>query len=161
MGRVTVDDLALFTARFDSGFLGSFEASRFSTGRKNALELEISGSAGAIIFNLEDLNFLQFHDSTAPSSLQGFTRILVTEPEHPYLSAWWPAGHILGYENVFSHQVRDFVEAVAAGTQPSPSFADGLQVQRVLSAIEQSAADGSAWTLAEDSSLTASEEQTP
>jgi predicted dehydrogenase len=145
-GRVTVDDVALFTGRFDDGVLGSFEATRFATGRKNALRIEVSGSTGAIAFDLEDLNALQFFDGTADAATQGFTKILVTEPEHPYVGAWWPAGHMLGYEHGFSHQARDFVEAIVAGEQPRPSFADGLQVQRVLDAVEQSSGNGSAWT---------------
>ena len=144
-GDVTVDDLAIFTGRFESGVLGTFEASRFATGRKNALSLEFSGSKGALRFDLEDLNSLQFYDATAPTGEQGFTRILVTEPEHPYISAWWPAGHMLGYEHGFAHQVRDFVAAVAAGEQPTPSFDDGLHVQRLLDAVERSSANGSAW----------------
>jgi predicted dehydrogenase len=145
-GRVTVDDVALFTGRFASGVLGSFEASRFASGRKNALRIEVSGSTGAIAFDLEDLNSLQFFDATAPIAEQGFTRIIVTEPEHPYVGAWWPAGHLIGYEHGFSHQAKDFVEAIAVGEQPSPSFADGLQVQRVLDAVQTSAASGSSWT---------------
>lgn len=145
-GDVTVDDVALFTARFDSGVLGIFEATRFATGRKNALRVEISGSKGALAFDLEDLNSLQFYDATAPADQQGFTKILVTEPQHPYIANWWPAGHMLGYEHAFSHQAKDFVEAIEAGTQPTPSFADGLHVQKVLAAIEASANNGSAWT---------------
>jgi predicted dehydrogenase len=145
-GTVTVDDLALFSARFESGVLGSFEASRFASGRKNSLRVEISGSTGAVAFDLEDLNSLQYFDASAPIETQGFTRILVTEPEHPYVAAWWPAGHTLGYEHGFSHQVKDLVEAISTQTQPRPSFADGLQVQRVLASVESSAADGSAWT---------------
>jgi len=145
-GTVTVDDVALFTGRFSSGALGSFEATRFSTGRKNALRVEVSGSTGAVAFDLENLNELEFYDATAPADTQGFTTILVTEPLHPYIEAWWPAGHMLGYEHGFSHQAKDFVEAIAAGTQPSPSFAEGLQVQRVLAAIETSSGTGSAWT---------------
>ena len=145
-GKVTVDDLALFTGRFKGGFLGSFEATRFSTGRKNALRVEISGSKGAISFDLEHMNELQFFDATAATGEQGFKTILVTEAEHPYMGAWWPAGHMIGYEHAFSHQARDFVEAVAGATQPTPSFADGLQVQQVLAAVETSAAAGSAWT---------------
>lgn len=146
MGVVTVDDIALFTGRFDNGVLGSFEATRFSTGRKNALRLEVSGTKGAISFDLEDMNSLGFYDATAPAGEQGFTKIQVTEPQHPYISAWWPAGHIIGYEHGFSHQAKDFVEAVSSQTQPTPSFADGLQVQRVLAAVEASAGNGSAWT---------------
>jgi predicted dehydrogenase len=146
MGTVTVDDLALFTGRFNNGVLGSFEATRFSSGRKNALRLEVSGTRGAISFDLEDLNSLGFYDATAPASEQGFRKILVTEPQHPYISAWWPAGHMLGYEHGFTHQAKDFIDAISAGTQPTPSFAQGLQVQQVLAAVEASAGNGSAWT---------------
>jgi predicted dehydrogenase len=146
LGDVTVDDVAHIVGRYDSGVLGTFEATRYATGRKNALRLEVSGTEGALSFDLEDLNSLMFYDNTAPEAERGFTRILVTEPVHPYIPAWWPAGHMLGYEHGFSHQVKDFVEAIAAGTQPTPSFADGLQIQRVLAAVEASSAAGSAWT---------------
>jgi predicted dehydrogenase len=144
-GTVTVDDAALFTARLSGGGLGAFEATRYATGRKNAFRLEFSGSLGAIAFDLERMNELEFYDATAPSTELGFRRILVTEPEHPYAAAWWPTGHGLGYEHPFSHQVRDFVTDIAEGREPWPSFADGLQVQRVLAAVEASAGDGSRW----------------
>ncbi|TFB18286.1 Gfo/Idh/MocA family oxidoreductase [Microbacterium sp. 3H14] len=144
-GEVTVDDVAIFTGRLADDTLVSFEATRFATGRKNALSLEVSGDRGALRFDLEDLNVLQFYDRTADPALQGFTRILVTESEHPYLSAWWPAGHMLGYEHGFVHQAKDFVEAVSAGEDPSPSFEEGLEVQRVLAAVEASSNDGSRW----------------
>ena len=145
-GPVTVDDVALFTGRFDSGALGSFEATRFSTGRKNALRVEVAGSLGAISFDLEQMNVLEFYDATLPSTEQGFRSIIVTEHDHPYLEPWWPAGHMLGYEHGFSHQVKDFVDDIVAGREPRPSFADGLHVQRVLDAVERSSANGSAWT---------------
>ena len=144
-GEVTVDDVALFTGRLDSGALASFEATRFRTGRKNALRIEISGSTGALAFDLERLNELEFYDATQPELEQGFRRILVTEHDHPYLAPWWPTGHMLGYEHGFSHQVRDFVSAIDEGSQPRPSFADGLHVQRVLDAVERSSDAGSVW----------------
>ncbi|NGO76404.1 Gfo/Idh/MocA family oxidoreductase [Streptomyces sp. YC504] len=145
-GQVTVDDAALFTGRFANGALASFEATRFATGRKNALRLELNGEKGSLAFDLERLNELEFHDQTLPAGTAGFRRILVTEPEHPYLEAWWPPGHGLGYEHTFVHQARDLVHAIASGTAPAPSFADGLQVQRVLAAVEESAAKNSAFT---------------
>ncbi|WIE72991.1 Gfo/Idh/MocA family oxidoreductase [Curtobacterium sp. MCJR17_020] len=150
-GQVTVDDAAFFTARLGGGAadgaIGTFEATRYATGRKNGLTLEISGSEGAIQFDLESMNELRLYESSAPAGEQGFRRILVTEPEHPYMAAWWPTGHLIGYEHTFSHQVKDFVDAIVAGTDPSPSFEDGLHVQRVLDAVERSAADGSSWTV--------------
>ncbi|MET0449306.1 MAG: gfo/Idh/MocA family oxidoreductase, partial [Aeromicrobium sp.] len=106
----------------------------------------VSGSLGAVSFDLERLNELEFYDATAAQTELGFRRILVTEPGHPYLAPWWPTGHMLGYEHGFSHQAKDFVEAIAAGASPSPSFADGLHVQRVLDAVERSSAGDSVWT---------------
>ncbi|MDX3758191.1 Gfo/Idh/MocA family oxidoreductase [Streptomyces sp. AK02-04a] len=146
VGTVTVDDAALFTGRFASGALASFEASRFATGRKNSLRIELNGERGSLAFDLERLNELAYHDHTEPGTHAGFRRILVTEPDHPYLAAWWPPGHGLGYEHTFTHQARDLVRAIAAGRRPEPSFADGLRVQRVLAAVEESAEKNSVYT---------------
>ncbi|KUO05865.1 Gfo/Idh/MocA family protein [Streptomyces caeruleatus] len=145
-GLVTVDDAAVFTGRFPSGALASFEATRYATGRKNALRIELNGERGSIAFDLERLNELSYHDGIEPGAHAGFRRILVTEPDHPYLDAWWPPGHGLGYEHTFVHQARDLVHAIAEGRQPEPSFADGLHVQRVLAAVEESAEKNSVYT---------------
>ena len=141
-GPVTVDDAVAFLARFETGAFATFEATRYANGRRNGLRLEINGTEGSLAFDFEDMNVLNFYDATQPSSEQGFRRIVVTQPEHPYLEAWWPPGHGLGYEHGFTHQVVDLVTDLAAGRQPRPSFADGLRVQQVLSAVECSAADG-------------------
>ena len=145
-GAVTVDDAAVFSGRLASGALATFEATRMATGRKNALRLEINGRHGSLAFDLERLNELSYHDHHEPAATAGFRRILVTEAEHPYLEAWWPPGHALGYEHTFAHQARDLVEAIASGTDPVPSFADGLQVQRVLAAVEESAEKNAVYT---------------
>jgi predicted dehydrogenase len=145
-GPVTVDDAAVFTARLRSGALASFEATRFATGRKNQLRIELNGDRGSLAFDLERLNELQFCDRGDDPVEAGFRRILVTEAGHPYLSGWWPPGHVLGWEHTFTHQVRDLVAAIATATDPAPSFQDGLQVQRVLAAVEQSAAREASWT---------------
>ncbi len=145
-GPVTVDDAVAFTARLEAGALATFEATRFASGRKNALRIEVNGSRGSLAFDLERLNELEFCDTAGDRMTQGFRRILVTEPGHPYLSAWWPPGHVLGWEHTFTHEVRDLVTAIAQGTDPEPSFADGLQVQHVLDAVAASAAQDSHWT---------------
>ncbi|GGO64670.1 Gfo/Idh/MocA family protein [Nonomuraea cavernae] len=144
-GPVTVDDAALFIGRLSGGALASFEATRFATGRKNALRIEINGSLGSLAFDFEAMNELWVSEGGG-----GFTRILVTEPDHPYVGAWWPPGHGLGYEHTFTHEIKDFLEAIAEGADPSPSFADGLRVQRVLAAVERSAADSSRYTVVEE-----------
>ncbi len=140
-----MDDVAIFTGRLANGALVSFEATRFATGRKNQLTIEVSGTKGALAFDLEDLNSLNFYDRTAPGDRQGFTKILVTEGAHPYVAGWWPAGHMLGYEHGFSHQVVDLVNGIVAGTDPHGTFAEGLAVQRVLDAVEVSSSRESAW----------------
>ena len=145
-GRVTVDDAALFLARFGGGALGSFEATRFAAGRKNGLRIEVNGDLGSVVFDFESMNELQFFDGAEELTTQGFRRILVTEPQHPYMSGWWPPGHLIGYEHTFTHQARDMLECLGDGTDPAPSFADGLQVQEVLEAVMASAAAGSGWT---------------
>ena len=144
-GAVTVDDAAIFLARLSGGGFATFEATRFATGRKNAIRLEINGSRGSLAFDFEDMNVLHVHDATAPAREAGFTRVVVTEASHPYVAHWWPAGHGLGYEPGFSHQAADLLDAISRGVDPEPSFADGLAVQEVLAAVEVSAASGSCW----------------
>jgi len=145
-GPVTVDDATLFTARLGPGIVASFEATRFASGRKNGLRIELNGEHGSLAFDLERLNELEFHDHTQDAQTAGFRRILVTEPTDPYVSAWWPPGHVLGWEHTFTHEVADLVNAISAGADPAPSFADGLQVQRVLDAVQDSAEHESRWT---------------
>jgi predicted dehydrogenase len=142
-GPVTVDDAGLFVARLSGGALATFEATRLATGRKNALRVEINGSAGSLAFDLERLNELEYYDVSRPSAERGFARILATEPDHPYVGAWWPPGHLLGYEHAFTNQARDFIDAIATGTDPRPSFAEALSVQLVLDAVVRS---GGNWT---------------
>lgn len=145
-GPVTVDDAAVFTGRFVDGAIGVFEATRFANGRKNGLRLEVNGSKGSLAFDFEDMNVLEYFDGTEDPSIAGFRRIIVTEASHPYIAAWWPPGHGLGYEHGFTHQVVDFVNDIAAGKDPVPSFADGLAVQRVLDAVAASSEDGTTHT---------------
>ncbi|MCY1216321.1 Inositol 2-dehydrogenase/D-chiro-inositol 3-dehydrogenase [compost metagenome] len=144
--KVTVDDAAWATLGMTGNISASVEASRVATGQKNSLKLEIYGSLGSLTFDLENLNELNFLDARLPVREQGFRRILVNEPEHPYLEAWWPQGHIIGWEHTFTHQIRDFLLAIRDGSQPSPSFDDGLQIQRVLTAVEESAKNRSTVT---------------
>jgi predicted dehydrogenase len=145
-GPVTVDDAVVLIARFAGGAVASFEATRFATGHKEGLHVEINGDRGSIVWDLDRLNELEFFDATDDRGSQGFRRIRATEREHPYAAAWWPDGHTIGYEHTFTHEVRDLLEAIAVGCDPAPSFADGLQVQQVLDAALRSAASGSTWT---------------
>jgi len=137
-GRVTVDDAAVAVVRFANGAIGSIEATRLAPGRKNYNRFEINGSLGSICFDLERLNELEVYLESDPPALRGFRTVLVTEPTHPYLTAWWPPGHVIGWEHTFTHTVNDLLEAIAAKKVPSPSFRDGVMNQRVLDAFERS-----------------------
>ncbi|QYJ04136.1 Gfo/Idh/MocA family oxidoreductase [Nocardioides panacisoli] len=137
---VTVDDAAWARLGTASGAVASLEVSRMATGCKNSLTIEVYGDRGALRFDLERLNELQLLDPDE-SGPDGFRRVLATEPDHPYLDAWWPPGHVLGWDHTFTNQAADLLTAIGEGTDPVPSFDDGLAVQRVLAAIEASAAD--------------------
>jgi len=141
MGIVTADDALYFIAKFRDGALGNFMATRFATGRKNYLRLEIFGSEGALIFNLERLNELEYYSRADEGKEQGFRNIVVTEESHPFISAWWPPGHIIGWEHTFIHEVRDLLLAVHRGESVYPDFYDGLRCQQVLDAALESAAE--------------------
>ena len=146
-GEVTVDDAAVFLARFTGGAVATYEATRFATGRKNAIRIEINGSNGQPRVRLrghERVAVLRRHRGRGHRRFPPDSRDRAGASRTS--SAWWPAGHVLGYEHGFTHQVVDLVEAIADGVNPSPSFADGLQVQRVMVAVEGSAAKDSVWT---------------
>jgi predicted dehydrogenase len=138
-GRVTVDDAAAALVRFDNGAIGTIEATRMATGRKNHNRFEINGSKGSLAFDLERMNELELYLESDAAGHRGFRTILVTERVHPYIEAWWPPGHIIGYEHTFTHTVFDLLEAVADGRSPKPDFEDGVRNQRILDAIERAA----------------------
>jgi predicted dehydrogenase len=138
-GRVTVDDAVAVIGRFRNGACATLEATRFATGRKNGLTIEINGSGGSLIFDLEHMNRLRFYNSADPENRRGFRDLLVTEPAQPYVGYWWPPGHLLGYEHSFVHTIADFVRAIVRGESVAPTFADGVANQQVLAAIEKSA----------------------
>lgn len=141
-GKVTVDDAAFMVAEFENGALGAFESSRFASGRKNYNYFEIYGSKGSLAFDLERMNELQFLDLSDPPDEQGFRTILVTNATHPYVAAWWPPGHIIGYEHEFTHAVSDFLTAMEKGTKIEPNFLDGMRDMQVLEAAITSANTG-------------------
>lgn len=137
--NVTADDAMVFLAKFNNGALGNFTATRFATGRKNYLRLEIFGSEGAIIFNLENLNELEYFSRNDSSEIQGFRKILVTESNHPFINMWWPPGHIIGWEHTIIHEIGELLLAIEKGESVKADFYDGFRCQQVLDAVLQSA----------------------
>jgi predicted dehydrogenase len=146
-GKVTVEDAAFMLTEFENGALGSFESSRFATGRKNYNYFEIYGSQASLAFNLERMNELQFYSAEDAPQAQGFRTILATESIHPYVGHWWPPGHIIGYEHTFVHAMADFLNAIAAGGAVRPNFEDGVKTMEILEAALMSAASGFRMTI--------------
>jgi predicted dehydrogenase len=139
-----VDDAVLFLARFSGGAVASFEAARQATGNQNHNGFEINGSKGALKFNFERMNELEFYDATRPRAYQGWTTIMCTHGgDHPYAEHWWPDAHTIGYEHGFTNQAYDILQVLAGHepTVPIPDFDDAYQTQRVLEAVLVSAAE--------------------
>ena len=138
-GEVTVDDAVAFLARFENGALGTFEATRFAGGNRNKNKFEINGEKGSIRWDMENMNNLEVYFGDDEPGLQGFRLINCTEEVHPYAGAYWPAGHIIGYEHTFIHLLHEFLNGIANNYQPVPNFEDGLKNQKVMVAVQKSA----------------------
>ena len=137
-GEVTVPDESCFLARFANGATGVFEASWVAAGHKHGQRIEVNGTEGTFLFDFERMNELEVYLRRDPPSTRGFRRIVVTESEHPYISAWWPPGHGITYEHLFIHLVYEFMDALDRGAPPSPNLYDGLMGMRVMTAVESS-----------------------
>ncbi len=138
MGEVTVDDAVMFLARFQNGAIGTFEASRFAVGRKNHNRIEINGSKGSIVFNLERMNELEYFNNGDSRETQGFRVIQTSDSVHAYAGHYWPVGHIIGYEHTFINFVADAVTSIVDNKPITPNFEDGYENQRILDAVERS-----------------------
>ncbi len=140
MGTVDVDDAVVFLGRIKgSNTLATFEATRFATGRRNHNCIEIYGSKGSVLWNQEDMNFFHYYNTADPGHVQGFRRVHATDGGHPYMDAWWPAGHIIGYEHLFVHEIYDFVSQLRRKNVTYSTFDDAVSCQKVLDAVERSA----------------------
>lgn len=151
-GHVDVDDAVEAVVEFEGGAVGTIEATRFAVGRKNGLAFEINGSKGSIAFDLERLNELSVHlsGSRPGEHAQGFRRVLVTEPDHPYMDMWWPPGHIIGWEHTFSHELLHLLSAIACDGPIGPdgaTFEDGYRAAEVCDALLRGSETGQRQTL--------------
>jgi predicted dehydrogenase len=146
MGKVTVDDAFVSTVAFESGAIGTIEASKVATGRKNQNTFEINGSKASVVFDLERLNELQIYlKEGTPEGLQGFSTVSITERDHPFYQFWWPHGHIIGWEHSFVHEVNLLMRAIVLGEPLAPyaaTFEDGYRALAVGEAAVESAETG-------------------
>jgi len=129
-------------ARLEGGAVASFEATRMATGNHNVMGFEINGTKGAVRFNFERMNELEFYDATEERAVQGWHTINCTHGgSHPYAEVWWPECHIIGYEHTFTNQAFDILLALSGRkpTVPLADFNDACRTQRVLEAASVSA----------------------
>lgn len=141
-GKVEVECAANMMGEFTNGALATIETTRYATGRRNRHTFEVYGSKGALTWDMEDMNRLQFFDNGSPDHLVGFRDILVTERSHEYANAWWPPGHIIGYEQTFVHACNDFMHAIKEGRTLDPDFEEGIKLIEVLEAALKSMETG-------------------
>lgn len=141
---VGIDDAAAVMTRFGNGSLGTFESTRYARGHKALYTLEINGELGSLAWDLHDLNRVQWFDHGIAGAFRGWSSILVTDGEHPYLGKWWVPGLTIGYEHSFVHTVADFIEGLSTGKPAAPTFRDALETTRICDAIIQSGRTG-AW----------------
>ena len=139
MGKVELEDAISMIVEFENGALGSFDATTFAIGRQNYNYFEIYGSKGAVTWNLERMNELQYYSAEDGEGEKGFRTILATDPSHPYMSHWWPPAHNIGYEHEFHHAVYDFLVGIDSGEGIKPDFYDGYLLTKVLEAGIESA----------------------
>jgi predicted dehydrogenase len=140
--KVGIDDAAAVLARYANGSMGTFESTRYARGHKALYTLEINGERGSFMWDLHDLNRVKWFDHSVPGKLRGWTDILVTDGEHPYLGKWWVPGLIIGYEHSFVHQAADFLEGLKTDKPCSPTFREALETTKVCDAILKSGASG-------------------
>lgn len=139
MQDVDVDDASCMLIRMrDHACLGYVEATRNGTGHKNQNRIEVNGSKGSIIFDMENLNVLQYYAVDDREDQRGFRSIQISEPFHPYMQKWWGAGHIIGYGDTFIHQAYNFVNAICENRKATPDFEDGYCCQVLLEAAQRS-----------------------
>jgi len=139
---VRIDDASAFLARFENGSLATFEATRYARGHKALYTLEINGEHASIAWDLHDLHRLQYFDHRDAGNLRGWRSIHITDSDHPYMKHWWVPGLQIGYEHTFVHQAADFLDGLASGQTPGPTFQDALETERVVDAVLKSAQAG-------------------
>ncbi|NBD24859.1 Gfo/Idh/MocA family protein [Paenibacillus glycinis] len=142
LGTVDVDDASIFMARFESGAVGVFEATRFAGGNRNGNRFEINGTKGSIRWDMEQMNTLHYYSADDEAGQQGFRAINCQEEVHPFAGAYWPPAHIIGYEHTFINLFAELMDGIANGINPAPNFEDGLRNQMVLEAVQRSAEAG-------------------
>jgi predicted dehydrogenase len=136
--EVKVDDIARILVRFERGCGGNIEASWVTTGRKMQLEFEVHGSKGSIVFSQEHFNVLRHYKAGGDPKTSGFTTI-ESGPQHaPYGNFCVAQGHQIGFNDLKTIEMAEFLGAIASGGKAGPDFREAWEIQKVVEAALRS-----------------------
>jgi len=146
--KVTQDEEMLLLARFANDATGSLRASAVAAGRKNHMRWEISCSKGSLVFDLENLNYLDVFLKESPiHSVTGFTRVNVTQldRDHPFMDVWWPRGHIVGWEHAHINEIAHLLDCISNNKPLAPmgaTFEDGYRSIQIIDTLREAVKEG-------------------
>jgi predicted dehydrogenase len=140
--EVSNEDWAAALFQFESGTIGSLEASRVIVGPRVELRVEVHGTRGALSWELERMNELQRFQLTEDGGDEGYATVYAG-PQHGQFAAFQPgAGIPMGYDDLRVAEAASFLSAVRDGEQRAPGVEEMLRTARVLEGIERSAESG-------------------
>jgi len=135
---VDVDDEVMMLCKFESGAVGSIEATRNAWGRNNYITVEVHGTKGSLYWNYERLNELQVCFANAADDRRGF-KTIYTGPAHPHGECTWNIpGMNIGYGELKAIEAYELAKSIAESYQPTTCFAAGYQIDKVCEAVMES-----------------------
>ncbi|TIP27755.1 MAG: Gfo/Idh/MocA family oxidoreductase [Mesorhizobium sp.] len=137
--KVEVEDIGRAFVRFENGATGCIQANWIETGRKMQHDFAVSGSKGGIAFSQERFNELDLYLTSDSPDRSGFRKIFAGPAHEPYGAFCVAPGHQIGFNDLKTIEVRDFLRAVAGEKVGHADFREGLEVQRTVEAIYRSA----------------------
>jgi len=134
-GLVENEDFASMLCRFESGATGTFETSRTTIGPESQNAFEVYGTKGALAWNFERLNELQYYRHDPATKETGWTTIFGGD-RFPFHGAFVPGqANAIGFEDIVATEDFVFLEALATGGQFTPGFAEAVDVVSVQQAL--------------------------
>jgi predicted dehydrogenase len=134
MKPVLVDDIARLLVHFERGCGGTIEANWLQTGHKMQLGFELTGEKGSLVFAQERLNELHYYKAGGNAQLAGFTRIEAGPQHQPYGGFCVAGGHQLGFNDLKTIEIAEFLGAIGRGEKSGPDFREAYNIQKVVEA---------------------------
>ncbi len=126
---INTEDYATVLLRFNDGSKGVVTVSQVSAGRKNRINLEISGAKQTVNWCSESPNQVWIGNRDKANELLMRDPALV-HPESAKLISF-PGGHNEGFPDTSKQLFKEVYKAIREGKQPSqpsyPAFGDGLR----------------------------------